>query len=279
MKPFLKILSIGVCLLSLSACETVEGIKQDIASINFDSFEPAASASSEEHAEFLVDGNCPQIQIVDDLSRLYEFNEGQSMKSANLVSSVIMEKAQSTCSHGDRSVTVDLKLSFNGKLGPKGRHSSKEKPFFSYPFFVAVTSDSGKILAKEIFAASMTYDAGQSEQLYFETLRQIIPADSQAQSSRYKVMVGFQIAEKQLAYNRKILEAEQKAAMELEKQRIEAQKEAEKMAQQQAKEAEKQKETSSGITIEKTSSMATEPETAQTTANAGPFDIFRTNNN
>lgn len=276
MKPFLKTLSIAAFALTLSACETMEGIKRDISDINFDSFTPASSVSEDQHANFLVDGNCPEVQIVEDLSRLHEFNAGQSMKSSNLVSSVSMEEAQSTCSYGDRSVTVDLKLALEGKLGPKGRRSSNEKPFFSYPFFVAVTSDNGKILAKEIFAASMTYGSGQDEQLYHETLRQIIPADSRAQGARYKVMVGFQLAEKQLAYNRKLIEAERLAAEKLEMERLEA----ERIAAEKAKEQEKMaKESGDAITITRETDQPSETASAPKANQAGPFDIFKTDNN
>lgn len=281
MKPFLKFLSIATVALTLSACETIEGIKQDISDINFDSFTPASSVSDEQHANFLVDGNCPTVQIVEDLGRLYEFNAGQSQKSSNLVSSVKMNEAQSSCSYSDRSVTVDLKLALDGKIGPKGRRSSSEKPFFSYPFFVAVTSDSGKILAKEIFAASMTYDAGQSEQLYFETLRQIIPADSRAQGSRYKIMVGFQLSEKQLTYNRKLIEAERTAAEKLEMERIAA----EQAAAEKAKEEAKMEDESDGIVSSIKNAFKPDDKTETVKApeaqeeRAGPFDIFKTDNN
>jgi len=293
MKPFLKTLSIAAFALTLTACETMEGFKNDISDIDFGSitdFSTASSVQEEQHANFLVDGNCPSIQIVEDLGRLYEFNAGQSMKSSNLVSSVKMEEANSTCSYGNRSVTVDLKLAFDGELGPKGRRTASEKPFFTYPFFVAVTSDSGKILAKEIFAASMTYDKGQDEQLYFETLRQIIPADSRTQGARYKIMVGFQLAEKQLAYNRTLIEAETLAAQKLEMERLAAEKIAAEKAEMAAKMAKesggaiKQATEQGKVVIEKTTATnITAPAPIAAPAKienrAGPFDIFKTDNN
>ena len=278
MKPFIinrasKILSIGLCLFALSACETVEGIKQDIANIDFSDFTPSVSESNNsDQAAYLVDGNCPTVQIVSDLGTLNEFPPKNSMKASNLISSVKMNEANSTCSFNDRSVTVDLKLAFEGMLGPKGRSSAKEKPFFSYPFFVAVTSSSGKILAKEIFAASMTYEAGQNEQLYFETLRQIIPADTQAQGASYKVMVGFQLTKDQLNYNRKLIEEERIAAEKAEKARIEAEKAAMKAAKEAEKEAAKASKEMTKENMETSAAQATEKENS-----FSPFDIFKTN--
>ena len=189
-----------------------------------------------------------------------------------------MSESQSTCTYNDRSVTVDLKLAFDGNLGPKGRKTSKDKPFFSYPFFVAVTSPSGKILAKEIFAASMTYDAGQNEQIYFETLRQIIPTDNRSQGAGYKVMIGFQLAEKQLDYNRKIIEADRIAAEKAEAERMAAEKaakEAAKKAQMEQPLKDALKEDEAAMKAKAEAEAVTAPEPAR----AGPFDIFKTDKN
>ena len=222
MKPFVKFLSIASLAFTLTACETMEGLKRDISDINMDKFTTASSVNEDPQAEFLTDSACPTVQVVNDLSRLYEFTEGLPTVTDNLISSVKMNEVERTCIFNERSVTVDLKLALDGKLGPKGRRASNERPFFSYPFFVAITNANGKIIAKEIFAASMKYDPGETEQLYFETLRQIIPADTRAQASSYKIMIGFQLAQKQLEYNRTIMAAEVLAAQQIEMQRLEA---------------------------------------------------------
>ncbi len=280
MKPFLKTFIpatiLATCLFTLSACETVEGIKNDIADIDFslDNFTTASSTEEEEHAEFLIDGNCPDVQIVQDLSRIYDFKNAQP---SNLASSAIMEEVQSTCAYGDRSVTVDLKLAINGSTGS---NTPQDKTFFSYPFFVAVTSDSGKILAKEIFAASMNYDAGQTAQTYHETLRQIIPADDRIQGSRYKVMVGFQLTEKQLAYNRQRMEEERLAAEQAEKARIAAQKAAEEKAAAEKAKMDAQNE---AIAIKsdmlKDTDKVSAPIAAPAVKAPSPYDMFKTDEN
>ena len=275
MKPFVKILSIATIALTITACETMEGIKQDITNIQLSDFSPAnAFPKGSNDADRLIDGNCPQVQIVKELSMLDEFPPGNSSKSSNLISNVVMSEAESRCEYKDRSVTVDLKLAFDGKLGPKGRKTSKDKPFFSYPFFVAVTSPGGKILAKEIFAASMTYNAGQNNQTYYETLRQIIPTDSRTQGAGYKVMIGFQLGEKQLAYNRKRIEAERVAAEKAEMQRLAAEKEAKEAAMKEQME----KPLKEALEEEK-AAMQTKAESeavkAPAPVRAGPFDIFK----
>lgn len=223
MKQFLAFMSISLCLLTLSACETYEGLKDDISSIDLSSFTPAVRANPEDkHSNFLIDGDCPRIEVVDELSMLSEYVNPQSPAQNEKISNVAISSAESTCTYGNRSVTVDLKLNFNGELGPQGKITPGDKPFFSYPYFVAVTDTSDKILAKEIFAAPMTYETGQNTKTYIETLRQIIPAENRAQGSRYKIMIGFQLTKAQLAENRQILEqirlAEEARQAELAKQ-------------------------------------------------------------
>ena len=153
-------------------------------------------------SEDLLKTTCPKVQIVDDLSSLSDFIDPNKPNKKNLISRIDIDSAESTCKLASKSVIVDLKLVFNGKLGPKGRSNANEKPFFSYPFFVAVTAPNGEILAKEVFAASMTYNASEDSHSYFEKMRQIIPIKSKSSANRYSVLIGFQITPDQLSYNR-----------------------------------------------------------------------------
>jgi hypothetical protein len=136
-----------------------------------------------------------------------------------------MSDIQSKCVYGSQSVTVDIKLSFEGTAGANGPAGTA-----SYPFFVAVTGPGGNILAKEVFAASMDYSRGPN-QTYFESMRQIIPVPSKTAGEQFKVLAGFQLSDDQLAYNRALIAATERAAKErakVEKARIEAAKEASK---------------------------------------------------
>ncbi len=151
----------------------------------------------------LLKNQCPEVQIVDDLSSLSDFEDPNKPSKKRLISRVDLKSAESTCKIASKSVTVDLKLIFNGALGEKGRTKDSDKPFFSYPFFVAVTAPNGKIMAKEIFAASLTYAPEEQTHTYFEKLRQIIPIQNKSKAHMHKVLIGFQVTPDQLAYNRK----------------------------------------------------------------------------
>ncbi len=197
---YLKLLAFLIIIPSLSACQTLEGARDDAYDIAEGNI--AVAGITGNSAEKLLQSPCPQVEIVDDLSSISDFINPKKQVKNNLISRVDLKSAESTCKLSSKTAIVDLKLIFNGHLGAKGRKKSTDKPFFSYPFFVAVTTPTGKIMAKEIFAASLTYGSKENEHTYFENLRQIIPIKSKNQANNYRVLIGFQVTKDQLAYNR-----------------------------------------------------------------------------
>ncbi len=198
MKP-LRYLVIAIGILSLAACQTMDGILED-----FDSLQLPALMSGEDSADNLTySGHCPAVDKMHELSMLSEFTNPSDPSEENLISRAAIANLETTCNYDERSVTVDLKMTFDGILGPRGRSSENDKPFYSYPFFIAIAENNGRILAKEIFAASMTYDRGENRHTYYENMRQIIPLEYRDRGNRYKIIIGFQLSPDQLAYNRR----------------------------------------------------------------------------
>lgn len=198
MKRFL-IAQFMVLGLFLSSCQPMEDLQRNIDDIETGHFEPDVPVQT---SEKLLASPCPPVEIVTDLSSISDFSDPMKMSQKNLISRVDMGSAQSTCQLSSNTATVDLKLSFKGVLGPKAKQKSSDKPFFSYPFFVAVTEPNGRIMAKEIFAASLSFGKDENEHAYYENLRQIIPIKSKKHAYRYKIMIGFQLSPEQLEFNR-----------------------------------------------------------------------------
>lgn len=196
---FKHILAVSVLVLSLISCNTMDGVVQDLDDTTSEAGFPANATGKSEH---LLASPCPQVELVDDLSSISDFADPDRMSRGNLISRVDLSSAESTCKLSATSAIVDLKLIFNGLLGAKGKQKSTDKPFFTYPYFVAVTAPNGKIMAKEIFAASLSYAPNENNHSYFENLRQIIPIKSKNMANRYKILIGFQVSPEQLAYNR-----------------------------------------------------------------------------
>ncbi|MCK5374543.1 MAG: hypothetical protein KAJ40_04610 [Alphaproteobacteria bacterium] len=207
----LKLLALlFMCTMNLCACQTLENMKNNAYDVAEGDIYGSGIKNNIYLAEIigstpekLLRSPCPKVEIVDDLSSISDFSSPHHRNKENLISRVDLKSAESACNLSSKTAIVDLKLLFNGTLGPKGRNKTSEKPFFSYPFFVAVTTPTGKIMAKEIFAASITYASGENEHTYFENLRQIIPIKNKNKANNYRILIGFQVTPDQLAYNRK----------------------------------------------------------------------------
>lgn len=192
-----------LCLFLLSACgETITGAVDDV---NKGIELGRAEARGYQGSERLLATPCPKIEIVRDLGTLSDFTDDQRTFYKNMIAQIDIKKRQSSCELATSSATVDLALLFTGTLGPKARQQTSDKPFLTYPFFVAVTGPNGKIMAKEIFSVSMSFEPGQTTRTHTEYLRQIIPVRSKETAFQYQVLVGFQLSPEQLAYNRAAL--------------------------------------------------------------------------
>ncbi len=145
---------------------------------------------------------CPRVEIPYELSTLSDFGNATDTKSKNLASHVKLSNIQTSCTYENKEVSVDIKLAFEAALGPKGRNHSIEKPFFSYPYFIAIINPWGEVIAKEVFAASMTFLLDKHDMTYYEGISQIIPVSSKLAAKNYKILIGFQLTDEQLAYNR-----------------------------------------------------------------------------
>lgn len=210
MKP-LPILVFALALLILPGCQTMQTMMDDVR--NSSLFQPFDGQDDESEQKVAVQNEqkfrapfsdfCPKVEVVDELSSLSEFTDMSMPEPYNLISRVNLSQVESSCTHEDNTIVVDIKLAFESTLGPQGRQSSDDQPFFSYPFFVAVLDPGGEIMAKEVFSASMTYNPGEERHTYFESLRQIIPHEgSKHQASLHQVLLGFQLNQAQLDYNR-----------------------------------------------------------------------------
>lgn len=183
--------------LLLSSCQTAYDTAQ--------SFDASAlpTAGGDTSVERLASNGCPPVEIVPELGTIIEFDEREKPSLDGMTSRLDMTNSNTTCKFRGNTMTVDLRLGFQGKLGPKVPQAGQ--PFFSYPFFVAIVSPGGSIVAKEIFGASITYEGGEQTKAYQENLRHIIPVKSRSHGAGHKIMVGFQLTPEQLSFNRYLI--------------------------------------------------------------------------
>ena len=198
---------------SLSKAETIDAapdMKAEDRAIETETLESPPSESAEMHAEESMDAEkitaapqtaCPSASIVHELDRYAQFKDPANPGAGDIVSGVKITNVESRCTYKEKTVAVDLDISFTGTPGPGAHDWNLDKGSFSYPYFVAITTSDGTIVAKEVFAATLSYKDDDSAQTQQEHLRQVISLDDR-KGTDYQLMVGFQLTPEELAYNR-----------------------------------------------------------------------------
>lgn len=191
---------------SLSACQTLEGIQQDFGSMSSAVGSKVNSLKNNDKKQNLAsavisDGTCPPISVDPQLSSMSEFYDMTKPSDGTEVSTIVLKETKSACKTDGEYLEVKIELSFTGELGPKAKRKENDRPFFAYPYFISVTDNEGVELAKELFAASVTYEANQEKIALVETIRQRLPLNDNGSSPGYQIKIGFQLTEEQLFYN------------------------------------------------------------------------------
>lgn len=147
--------------------------------------------------------NCPSVRIVTDLNQVHQFVDTMKPSAQQAISSIRMQGVETKCQMVKNNIAIDMTLAFEGKVGPRGRNQAGDKPSFAYPYFVAITNNQGSIIGKEVFAVTLAYDSGRSSETHLEEIRQMIPM-ADRDYKNYKVLIGFQLNDQELAYNRSL---------------------------------------------------------------------------
>lgn len=196
--------------LSLSACDTVQtGMNNGFATVKqaMQNFRPLEKHQpTPDTTEIALAGTksptaCPTVRIVQDLNQVHQFIDGENPDPSEAVSSIRMTSVQDQCALVKDNMVIDVTLAFEGRIGPKARAKSGDKPGFAYPYFIAITNNQGGIIAKEVFAVTLAYESGRDTETHVEQVRQMIPVAG-LNRDNYKVLIGFQLSEQELAFNR-----------------------------------------------------------------------------
>lgn len=204
MKTGFRHILVLTALLALSGCETMNGAMSDMkgAFSRLGSGEKAAEPAADAQPLVAARGvDCPRVGVVDDLNSLTQL-AGDSAAPGMEISSARMASIQSQCAINDNNVIIDMDIAFDGRIGAQGRAKPEDKPSFAYPYFIAITTPQGEITAKEVFSATVAYEAGQDSMTHTEQMRQVIPLTGEYRPSDFEILVGFQLSPAELAYNR-----------------------------------------------------------------------------
>jgi len=144
-------------------------------------------------------GLCPTALSLYDAHRIVEF-AGEEVIYPNIGFTGEVLGVRSLCSYyDDRPIIANLEIDMAFGRGPAAQGSEK-----TYEYFVAVTRRDRAVIHREVFPISVRFGAGEDRVYTTETIDAIsIPrADAETSGANFEILVGFELTEEQLAFNR-----------------------------------------------------------------------------
>jgi hypothetical protein len=159
----------------------------------------AGCTSSTQQAAVTIPGGCPQVLVVGETSNVTKFQTGAGRDPTDVVLQARIADFQGSCALNARSrrLDVDLKLQVEAIQGPANRDRRGV-----YDYFVAIADPTDAILAKKVFPAEVAFATGTARLDMVEELTQTIPLRANEVGADYRIYVGFQLSDAELAYNR-----------------------------------------------------------------------------
>ncbi len=142
---------------------------------------------------------CPSVSILGETSEVTLFAEGRGQDLTDVVYRASIERVASNCDYtrsGD-TVTSTVAARLVATRGPAAQVSQE-----TLVYFVAVVDKDQKVLARELFDSTFTFQANQRQAAAIEEIEQIIPIRGDLRGLDYEVLVGFQLTPEQLEFNR-----------------------------------------------------------------------------
>ncbi|MEM1087412.1 MAG: hypothetical protein AAGH90_06760 [Pseudomonadota bacterium] len=143
-------------------------------------------------------GPCPPAGSLYNASRIVEL-DGQGMSYNNIAYTGEIVDVRMFCRYADADpVRAEIEIDFAFGKGPVGTVNSK-----NYTYWIAVTRRSGKVLNKEFFTVSADFADGPvtGETELVQSIR-IPRADDTISAANFEIIVGFDLTEDQLTFNK-----------------------------------------------------------------------------
>lgn len=144
--------------------------------------------------------SCPRVATPADTGDILRFRTPDSRDLTDLVVAARITAFNGTCRLVNRqsAVEVTLTMGVEAMRGPAAQGRAVE-----LPYFVAISGANEEIFTKEIFTIAVEFPANtQRARMRGEEVRLTLPVSADKPAGAYRVFVGFQLTEPELALNR-----------------------------------------------------------------------------
>lgn len=143
---------------------------------------------------------CPRVATPADTGDIVRFRTPDSRDLTDLVVEARITSLGGTCTLINRrtAVQVTLSMGVEATRGPAAPGRTLQ-----LPYFVAVTGPNEEILDKAVYSLAVEFPANtQRARMRGEEVRLTLPVSATQDPAAYRVFVGFQLTESELALNR-----------------------------------------------------------------------------
>lgn len=143
-------------------------------------------------------GPCPTVGALYDAGRIIEF-EGDSESYGDIKYTGEIVGVRLFCRYvDDKPLLAEVEVGFAFGRGPKGTETSRD-----YNYYIAVTRLNRKVLARETFTVNADFRKGPVTSGADLISRIEIPRlDESISGGNFEILVGFELTDKQLQFNR-----------------------------------------------------------------------------
>lgn len=144
-------------------------------------------------------GPCPSVGSIYDVARYVKFADADGELYSNIDYSAEIVDVRLFCRYvEDEPMRVELDIDFAFGKGPSATGDAH-----TYPYFVSVTRRSGKVLGKQSFEVAADFE-GDRVAAKTESVNDIVipRIDESISGANFEILVGFELTEDQLAFNR-----------------------------------------------------------------------------
>ncbi|MEQ9144123.1 MAG: hypothetical protein RLO08_07175 [Parvibaculaceae bacterium] len=159
-----------------------------------------AACATEEEVAYEQSLPCPAVGILGGTESLTLFS-GEGRDITDVVLTGEMERVVSECEYDidDGIIYVDLALRGSAEIGPAA--TSRE---ITVPVFIALTEVDSRVLRKDVFPLTLAFPGNQRSTSFIHTIEETkVPFVARIDGSAYEILLGFQLTEEQLAYNKR----------------------------------------------------------------------------
>lgn len=144
--------------------------------------------------------SCPTVLILADAEHFTQFRPGRGRDVTDIVAEGDIIGFKGSCEFGKKNATLEMTLSVSFSLA---RGAANSNAVVEFPYFVAVPSMYPDPAGKAVIPASVQFPGNLSKVRYSdEELQLSLPLGDGLAGASYEVIIGFQLDEDQLAYNR-----------------------------------------------------------------------------